>query len=72
MRARTRFVAPTRSWPCSYIQRVPNTVEAAGSHAFRQDKAMQRGEDVATANVRFKELQGAYECLSDARERSWC
>ncbi|KAJ8599295.1 hypothetical protein CTAYLR_006799 [Chrysophaeum taylorii] len=35
------------------------------------DKAQQRGDDVATANERFKELQGAYECLSDAREKAW-
>lgn len=33
---------------------------------------MQRGEDVTIANERFKELQGAFECLSDTRERSWC
>lgn len=32
---------------------------------------MQRGEDVASANERFRELQGAYECLVDSRERSW-
>lgn len=35
------------------------------------DKAQQRGEDVAVANEKFKELQGAYATLSDGRERAW-
>jgi len=38
---------------------------------WHPDKAMQRGEDVEKATRRFKELQAAYECLGDARERAW-
>ena len=38
---------------------------------WHPDKAQQRGEDVEAATVKFKELQAAYECLGDAREREW-
>ena len=41
------------------------------SLVWHPDKAQQRGEDVERANVVFKELQAAYECLSDGHERAW-
>ena len=38
---------------------------------WHPDKAQQRGEDVDAATVKFRELQGAYECLSDPQERAF-
>ncbi|KAJ1450219.1 hypothetical protein M885DRAFT_469713 [Pelagophyceae sp. CCMP2097] len=56
----------------------PNVGEEELRKAYRRlvlqlhpDKAQQRGEDVAAATAKFREVQAAYDCLGDADERAF-